>query len=451
MDLEQTQEFFKRTILSDEARYARLLSDITALADRVSPDLEVEAALYKAVVDTYDTEPKLTEAMHDFVVVRTDLSTTQHRYMLRSGLQKIARRESFSKNASYPDLHHNVCEWRKTITTILGSTALSEELQYDLHNRRPQTNIPDRYKSIPTFVSWARANGRLPEKLTLMDFGCARNLGIKSLASVEINSDPAFAIKKYYKYGDTQVVDPVDQPDITRAQRVSSNEQLTAGFNIAQNSPIGLETGLGFDIDDFSEPGTREWSLANLTPNEFATGVASTIELFEVAFMNKNRTVRPKISFAAADVLLSPEAQEFNRLEEGNETKPSGYADISIIFTTLNQMSDQQQRTALKSIRRYTKPDGFIVIQDFARVHEESPLELEFLDSDWNKHYSYRTIVLDMADRSRYIELFRFSSGRAQVVNIPKDEVGRAPQMTPAESFKAIDIATHLGNLATVV
>ncbi len=424
MSIEQEPEYFERSHVDYEKRVAQLLDGIVAVSERPGEEIQIEADLYRAFMAVYQAEPELQGLVDSLVRLRTDMTPTHHRYMIRSTLQKAA----FQQHHDYPN-GVNEATWHSLIMSVVDNEAMMDEVKDDLFHLHLKTNVPERYKSIPVLAHWMRANGRVGEEVSILDEGCSRNLGLKTLAFIENSNLLRFAFKN------TVVVEPSDHHDIASAKIRRPDEIKTEAVLELQNGAFGLARGLGRDLEDLDDPAVQRWTLANLTPRDHQDGTANLQELLDSAYNFNGHDIHPKITFERQDLLASSFEEVADKF------------DIVTLFTVLNQMSEEQRTVAIRSARRNLKPTGILVVQDFARVNEDAPTRLVFLDDQWNKGFSYRTTIYDMMRPYRFQEVMRWNGGRPKEVNIPFID-GLEPMITPANKCRAVGLRTFLGGSA---
>ncbi|MBA3758871.1 hypothetical protein H0X10_04580 [Candidatus Saccharibacteria bacterium] len=378
---------------------------------------DIESAFYSAVLDQQHARPDFGELIQDFVAARPELTTTHTRYLLRSSFQKIAVRQ----HADYPE-GFNQTKWKNIISSYLDDSSIKNEIVSDLHNRHLQTNIKDRYKSLPVIIGWMRANKRIGHEVNILDFGSSRNHGLKHLSLMDKISGVRFS--------DTVVVEPISESP-AGSQDTLVNERHTAAFNHHQNMPVNLRVGLGIDKESIDDPTNAEWARANLTHREFKEHKVDEYDLLDIMPVSQN------VRFQQYDLLDADQSKFF-------EVSPDdqGGFDIVSMFTMLNQMSETDRHRFLRLARRYADPMGVVVVQDFARVNQDLSTDIEFLDADWNKGFSHRTIVLDMLKPVKYQEAFLYATGRCDKVQIAVGET--AVKLVAGGNTAAVNLAEFL-------
>lgn len=427
-------QYFERYALDFETRKSQLLSSMAEVAAKDGEEIEVEAAMHRAFLSVYESSPALQEMVDSFVRIRTDMTPTQHRYMLRSVMQLVAIRQ---RAVDYPRGFEQDGAWHGVIQSILSDAVLKAELVENLHYLHLKTNIPSRYKSVPLLVHWMRANGRIGNEVSMIDLGCSRNLGLKALGFIENSA------LLNYTFDQTDVVEPVDHPDITRSKHKRVVKKWSKVTSQLQNTPFGLTWGVGRDLEDPDDPRIHEWTMACLTPRDYQIGRAAELELLDMAYTFNGPGVHPQISFEQRDIVV--DAQLGNQKNE--KPQDAGQFDIGTFVISLNQLSEVQREMALRRALRLIKPMGVLAIVEFARVPEACPNEIELLDDQWNKRFSCCTIILDKMNPHAYQEVMRWNGGRPRELNIPSQN-GSEPEIMPAEGYQGVGLRSYIGQLA---
>jgi SAM-dependent methyltransferase len=375
---------------SDSERYDRLRENMRVWSDNPSGRDQIEADFYKAALEHLAKDEVFGDVIREFVSVRPELNQNHLRYLPVRCFQKIATR----LDRSYPT-DFDVSRWDEVISSTLKDSELRTELEHDLHTRHLQTNVADRYKSIPPLAAMLREHGRVGRSMRLLDIGCSANHGLKKLSLMDIIPGVMFSETRFVQAED----------ELRPWERLTESPELTLAFRSLQNLPLGLRDGLGIDKEDMRDAESRKWARACLAPREYESGEVHEYDLIDV--------IEPRqICFEQRDFLDSDQTKFL-------ETSPEdhGFYDIVTMLTVLNQLSDRQRQQMLRVARRYVKPTGLLILQDFARPHPDNRFEIEFLDADWNEHFSYQTIYMDMMSvKEGYQVAWRFDGGRCGVV-----------------------------------
>lgn len=363
-------------------------SDLTERmsAQALNEKAPYSGSFFEAALNHLQTSPDFKNLIYNFLAARPELLPNHRLYLPLRCFQKQAMRD----NSSYPK-GFTAERWRTVISGYMADPGISHEIEWDLHNRHLQTNVSDRYKSLPPIVAWLRAHGRLRERVSILDIGCSVNAGLKKLALMDVISGEEFTPTQVH------IPEDYDRPWLGS----QADDELTEKASRLQNTPVNLGVSIGVDREDMSRKDNLEWARACLTPEEFVNGESESYDKLEIIRF-------PHVKFMKRDFLDNYEAQFLKSSPENHE-----FFDIVSLFTVLNQLSDRDRMRMLQVARRYVKPTGLVVIQDFARVDPDLPVEIQFLNNDWNKNFSYRTIVLDkLMTHDGYQEVWRYDGGR---------------------------------------
>lgn len=373
----------------EQDRLERLTGDMRKQVDSLTAEDNIEASFYDAALEILDESDDLRNLLLEFLKRRPELAPSHERYLPLRCFQKFALRTRARYYKSF-----DTEQWKELIVTTLSDDESRAELQYDLFNRHLQTNVADRYKSVPPLVGWLRANQRTGDKVSILDIGSSVNHGLKKMSLMDILPGEEFS--------HTNAVIPSDPQRPWK--EFSYSESITSRINELQNQPVGLSIGVGIDREDMSTPENEEWARACLAPREHHDGTVDDHDKLDM--------IRPtNVSFIKRDLLNPNDAQY---VEETTEF--IGFFDVVTIFTVMNQLSPSDRYRMAAIARRYVKDTGILVVQDFARVNPDLDIEIDFLFQDWNRNFSYRTIVMDMQERGRYQEALLFDGGRCKAV-----------------------------------
>lgn len=373
----------------EQDRLERLTEEMRRQVDTLPPEDAVEAAFYSTALAQLDINEDFRGLFLGFLKKRPGLAPSHERYLPLRCFQKFALRR-------YPHYHRgfDAGQWESLITDTLSDPETRSELEFDLLHRHLQTNVADRYKSIPPLVAWLRANNRIGDSVNILDIGSSVNHGLKKLSLMDIVTGE--------KFSQTEAMLPSDP--LRPWKEFERSDSLTANVNRLQNQPVGMSVGVGIDREDMATPDNEEWARACLTPREHQDGTAESHDKLDI--------IRPaNVRFVQRDLLDPADSRYLIDSPEDN-----GFFDIVTIFTVLNQLSPNDRYRMTSIARRYVKNSGLLVIQDFARVNPDLDIEIDFLFQDWNRHFSYRTIVMDMQEHGRYQEAMLFDGGRCKAV-----------------------------------
>lgn len=275
-------------------------------------------------------------------------------------IQSPLLRPEYRKQKQYPEAFLDQDEWSKAIDWIMDNDALRDDFRYDLFVRLVGSNKPQRYVTIPLITGMLRErDGRFNEPLRVLDFGCSLNMGLGKLA--------------VGGFGQVEVIESSDQAETV-------NQEQTAFFNKFANT-YALAEGVGIDIVNFSDPGAKWWARSNSGyPSEWLNPDLEA-EFAWVDDEKEHENVRQLVAdFSVRDSL------------DALELEQESY-DVVMISTAAYELSPQRRSAAWKNALRYAKPDGIVIIQDFARVNKAGAIR--FYEEMFDKPFKYHVNVID--------------------------------------------------------
>lgn len=285
----------------------------------------------------------------------------------------------------FPEDYTNHNTWRIAVRSILENEVLRERWLWEMINANVQSNIIGREKGTKLVIAPMQAMGRLPSYPRIADGGTSQMVGLNKLASPEYSFEPIEVGRRI-------------EPITARAARLIVDEQLARRVNHVITQPVPLGKSLGIDIVDISDPQALRRGEAHSAYISERTEEA--MQEWRALAGKKNEAV----DFLQADI-----------------TKPlpdqikAGSFDVYQLLTVLYQMTPAERQEAIKHAVRYTSPTGIIILQDFVKVSDKNPVELEFPDRFHTRSYAYRTLVLDMMRLELgFQEVARWNSGRCK-------------------------------------
>jgi hypothetical protein len=371
-------------------------------------DLRVRSyleALHEAFDDPNHT-PLLTSIYEHFYGPNSRPGNQSPPYvwnLLMRATQRAALNEEFAEY-SFPEEFTSKDAWKSVWTWIYdGDTthrdkgAVNKEavFDWDLRLRDIQSNIPQRYISIPLIFNILSKMGdaRFGHPLRGIDLGCSAHLGAKKL----LTPDSPFA-----------PVEVVIDSNNGYNQKIGA---LSDFINQELVKPLEFEEIQGVDIVAPYDPWVQGWvTSCSRYPSEFLDKKLDE----EYAFLNdRNPDEAP---FTQIDI-ASPTMIEDSGLEEG-------YYDFAFTGTMLYMMTKKQQDRVRANKQRLLKPDGIDIEQDFGYV-KKGKFEI-YSNASPNNPNTYRTVVRDMSFANETssdvtIEYFTWSTGRCrQIVKVGK-------------------------------
>ncbi len=347
---------------------SRFLKEFTDLAERPPGNDPYMQAFYAAAIDLAQTNSSFIQLVRGVTQRRESLDPKHFANLFCRGVQylQINGRQS----AGYPHGFETKTKWKNELEDIFDNNL--EGLEQILLTKSTTTTVYQRYAGAATIMAalFPHTNA-----LNVADFGCGGNYGLRGL--------------------DLQI--PFGEfKDHTEDQRVS-----TLLTQLPQ-----LDNSIAIDLEIPDDPEIKKWRRACLYPQELVH--ASQIDMFEET-LKKSENVR----FLQADLCDLPIGNDSNMVAGQSH-------DIVIISTLCYQMPEQQQ-TVLETAKEILKPDGIIIIQDFARKTGSNTRSLDFNVNWFGEPYSYRNFVLGARTDWEMKEVLRWESGRCKSV-IPGED-----------------------------
>lgn len=284
--------------------------------------------------------------------------------------------------------------WSDLIFDIVTNSRSIDELAYDVQLRRMQSMQVERSKAVKLIGLALQERFGLNPKV--LDVGTSQMHGPKHLM--------------------------LGLP-FTRTVMDGAEKQTEKRFNQEVRRhwrPSAIDCVDIFFPDD---PSNKNWAFANsFYPKELADPrkVARYRRLSDANV--------PGVAFARADFSAEdPEPQylmqdQQYRMHVGDTLKKHEY-DVISTLTMLYQLSPEERRQWFVNCKDYLKPDGVIVVSDFAALKDldESACPTDSLNFDvkWTDEFSYRTFVYDNATPEKgFQEVYRWLNGRCRKVQI---------------------------------
>lgn len=334
-------------------------------------------AFYKAVVAITDNgNTHVADLLNQTRQHRPDITTKHLANLLFRGIQFV----EFGQGNLVYEKYKDPSEWHGELTKLLSSEDSRSTLARILRERSTTTTVYQRYAGPYAIIAYLFDG----QSVSVADLGCGGNYGLRGME-----------LREPFK--------PID--DFTPDSLLS--------FLLGQK--INLERGLAIDKESPDDQEVRKWRFAcSVYPKEL-TQIPS-LKLFEERLREKSQ----KVSFLQADLV------HFDWL-------PESVTDVVIISTTLYQLNPSDQEKFLDQAKRLLKPNGVLVVQDFARKDPQNPMFLDFSSSWFGKGFSYGTFLETARDNWKPLEALRWNNGRCTIVKPGEDfvQVFSRPEKLP--------------------
>lgn len=288
----------------------------------------------------------------------------------------------------FPDGFDDPAVWSKAIDWILSDEMMSSDFAYDLFMRRNQANIDRRYKSVPAITGIYRDyEGRFQDPLMVLDMGSSIGAGSDKLEAGSPFEPPTVV---------RETASGLLVVDRTRTSYIGS---LVTNYEVEQSTRV--------DIANFSDPGARPWVASSSGyPSEHQNRDLYSDVVDKAEYNEDGREISNVIP---ADV-LSLESM----LEAGLE--PESY-DVAIISSAHYEFPGGQRHKAWSNALRFLKPDGIVIVNEFAYVDAAGHFRIHA--NFFDKLYKYSATVLDKANLDKGKQpFFLYDNGRASSLKL---------------------------------
>lgn len=181
--------------------------------------------------------------------------------------------------------------------------------------------------------------------------------------------------------------------------------------------PVNLLSGVSVDKEEPDNEDVRRWRFAcSFYPSEL-DGIED-LQKFEAKIRGSQR-----VKFIQGDLL--------------NATfDPKQRSDVLILSTILYQLGRQDQTKLIERVRNWLKPQGILIVQDFAEKDPQNPSHLDFSESWFGRKFGYRTFIASQNLDWRFQEILQWNNGRCSSVRAGQDfEYIFSGQLQEANSF----------------
>jgi SAM-dependent methyltransferase len=273
-----------------------------------------------------------------------------------------------SKNPEYPYAFLTPESWELELEKLMKTKR--RVIKKILLTRDTGTTKYQRYIGPKTLMLLLSGN----KSIKVADFGCGGNYGLRGFSNLE----PFEQIK-----------------DNTRSNIVEKHKE-----NI-----LHLQQGLGMDKVDPDDPEIASWRLScSFYPKELHERNKV------IAFEDRLKKTR-NVAFLKFD-LREPLPEHLRRNPD---------FDYVIISTFFYLLGPRSRKKVLQNALSILKPEGYIIIQDFAQKGRWNAKDLLFKHSWFTKPFLYRTFLYGSGTKYEYWEMFKWDSGRCKEVKSGKD------------------------------
>lgn len=261
----------------------------------------------------------------------------------------------------------SVSEWIKELNSITSRNPEKKDFEKLLMTKSTTTTIYQRYAGLNIIISHLFD----AKKVTIADFGCGGNYGLRGLELGE-------SFKKI--------------KDLT-PKKIASKLLF---------KKINLKKGIAIDKEHPDDEEVKLWRMAcSFYPQELSN-IKNIID-----FEQRIKLVK-KVEFLQTDLLTTKKLLK-NRV------------DIVFLSTILYQLNLEQQLLLLKKAKKLLKNKGVLIVQDFAAKNLSNPTHLDFNESWFANNFSYRTFFATLKTNWEFLEALQWNNGRCRIVKPGED------------------------------
>lgn len=321
---------------------------------------------YESLLSLMENQTACKEFLSDIYKQRQSFTPGHFINLLFRSVQFI---KLYYDNEDHYRYYSSSSDWDDTLNELFNSQkkAILKEL---LLTKDTVTTKYQRYAGPRALISALWPSN---EPLAITDFGCGANYGLRGMELAE-------------------PFEPIN--DQTPGRQ----------FSKLLSTPITISQGLAIDKQNLKDSESRAWSIAcSFYPKELDQ-VGSTND-FEEKLKRSTKTM-----FLQADLLSKHTV----------DVVPKGYFHAVLISTLLYQHTLENRLAIINAARKAIRPNGAVIIQDFAQKDASAPDGLSFTEPGSN-NYTYRTFLIPSPNSEEILEVFQWSDGRSHIVKAGED------------------------------
>lgn len=321
------------------------------------------------------------------------------RRLLLRALQKqaLSLQEQNILELPYPEAFRDPAAWRY----LLNYRTDYAELGDDMSSLRIQSNISERYKSIP--LTWHALTDRLGPNPRVLDVGCSMNIGLRKLQLLDD-----------YPFGYTTGIKQLSESPIW-----TEDLAVSRGLESLLNLPNGLGRSIGIDLHPVlpDDEEMRQWIKSNsFYPSELLTDIQRVEEFNELSRIKEveNAEVYYKIT----------DASDKEMIGRFKDDQRAWRPDLIVASTVMHQMTKSQVAETIANMRFLSDNKAVMLINDFVQVNPDAQNGLTFINQErWVEPFTYRTLVRDFATDEPWQEYYHWANGRCHQILLT--DIGR--------------------------
>ncbi len=320
----------------------------------------VLGSFYKAVYEKYTTDQSFKELIKSVKNKRRELNNKHLISLLFRAYQYL---KFDAKDLSYKD-HFELNYWLKELDSFFKNPNNWQSYKELLLTKTTTTTIYQRYLGPFSIIHHYFKS----KPVSVLDIGCGGNYGLRGLSLGE----PFKPILDF------------------------------TGNNFLKFNPeeIKLEKPVTIDIQDPDEQGVRKWRLAcSFYPGE--------LDKFKdvVEFENRIRKDK-KVKFIKDNFFETDGLDRF---------------DVIVFCVMLYQYNENGHFKLIKKAKELLKPNGLLIIQDFASKSNGGNSKLDFTTSWFGEKFAHKTFLSAAFTNWDFWEILKWDNGRCNEVYAGED------------------------------
>ncbi|MBU3957426.1 hypothetical protein KKI19_04105 [Patescibacteria group bacterium] len=324
----------------------------------------VLGSFYQAIAEMVDNGNSIAILLQRIKQSRPDITTKHFVNLLYRSYQYIKLEEG--KDLSFRAFD-TADKWHPELTRLLSDKQNREQLETLLLARSTSTTVYQRYAGPYALIS--HTFDGIPISVT--DLGCGGNYGLRGIE-----------LQEPFKPICDQTPDKILSELLLRR--------------------IYFEKGLAIDKEDPDDDAVTKWRLAcSFYPKELD-------EMTNVLAFEQRLKGSQRVQFLKTDLLTA-------------EWLQGGVFDVAILSTILYQLNPERQQRLIDKTKKLLKPEGILIVQDFAVKQLENHQHLTFNESWSGREFGYRTFLTSALTRWNFQEVFQWMGGRCTTVRAGED------------------------------
>lgn len=323
----------------------------------------VLGSFYQAIIEMIDNGDSLAILLQEIKKNRPDITTKHFVNLLYRSYQYIKLKEQDLSFRTFETAN----KWHPELSRLISNKKDKEQLETLLLTQSTSTTVYQRYTGPYAVIS--HVFDGIP--ISVADLGCGGNYALRGIE-----------LQEPFKPIHDQT------PNMTVSKLLLRR--------------IYLEKGLAIDKEDPDDETVKKWRLAcSFYPKELD-------EMTNVLAFEQRLKGSQRVQFLKTDLLT---AEWFQR----------EVFDVAILSTILYQLNPEKQQRLIDKAKELLKPEGILIVQDFAAKQPENLQYLTFNESWSGREFGYRTFLTSALTRWNFQEVFQWMGGRCTTVRAGED------------------------------